>query len=68
LRIGDPARETSALGVSEGTHTAGSAVALARRHGIEMPICGTVHAILSNEISVNAGIETLLARPLSAES
>lgn len=68
LRIGDPACETLALGVSEGTHTAGSAVALARRHGIEMPICETVHAILSDEISVDEGIERLLTRPLSAEN
>lgn len=68
LRIGDPACETSALGVSEGTHTAGSAVALAQRHGIEMPICETVHAILSDEISVDEGIERLLSRPLSAEA
>ena len=68
LRIGNPTHETSALGVSEGTHTAGAAVALAQRHGIEMPICETVHAILIDEISVDQGIERLLARPLSAEA
>ena len=67
LRIGDPTHETLALGVSEGTHTAESAVALARQHGIEMPICETVHAILSEDITVDAGIERLLTRPLSAE-
>ena len=67
LRIGDPSQQTSALGVSEGTHTASSAVALAARVGVEMPICGTVHEVLSGEVSVDAGIEKLLARPLSAE-
>jgi len=68
LRIGNPGYKTSALGVSEGTHTAASAVALARRHDLEMPICETVHAILSEEISVDAGIERLLTRPLGAEA
>ncbi len=68
LRIGDPAHQTSALGVSEGMYTAESAVALARRHQIEMPICETVHAILSGSVDVDAGIERLLLRPLSAET
>ncbi len=68
LRLGNPADATHAIGVSEGTHTAGSAVALARSHGVEMPICETVHAILSDEINVDAAIERLLTRPLGAEA
>jgi len=67
LKIGDPATAPLARGVSEGTHTAQSAVALAAREGIEMPICETVCAILSGEIAVDDGIERLLARPLASE-
>ncbi len=67
LVLGDPARETGAKGVSEGTHTAASAVALAERHGIEMPICETVAAILGGEVTVDEGIERLLSRPLGTE-
>lgn len=67
LVLGDPARATGARGVSEGTHTAASAVALAGRHGIEMPICEVVAAILNNEITVDEGIERLLSRPLGTE-
>ena len=68
LKLGDPSQAPSAIGVSEGTHTAGSAVALARSHNVELPICETVHAILSGATSVDDGIEQLLARPLSAEA
>jgi len=67
LRLGDPDRSTTALGVSEGTHTAAAAVALAHKHGVEMPICETVHAILSDQINVSEGIDQLLTRPLVAE-
>jgi len=67
LRLGDPDRATTATGVSEGTHTAAAAVALAQKHGVEMPICETVHAILADKISVSEGIEQLLTRPLIAE-
>ena len=68
LRLGDPGRATTALGVSEGTHTAAAAVALARKHGVEMPICETVHGILAGDISVSEGIERLLNRPMIAET
>lgn len=68
LKIGDPATAPLARGVSEGTHTARSAVALATREGIEMPICETVCAILSGGLSVDKGIERLLARPLVTEA
>ncbi len=67
LKLGDPNRTTAALGVSEGTHTAAAAVALAKKHTVEMPICETVHAILSGEVDVRGGIEQLLTRPLIAE-
>ena len=68
LKIGDPTQSPLARGVSEGTHTAVSAVALAQRHGIELPICEAVRSILSGDITVDAGIERLLTRPLSVEA
>jgi len=68
LRLGDPERATAAIGVSEGTHTAASAVMLAQRHGVELPICETINAILSGKISVEEGIEALLSRPLISET
>ena len=67
MRLGNPAQTTSALGVSEGTHSASSALTLAHRLGVEMPICETVDAILSKRITVDEAILRLLARPLSAE-
>lgn len=68
LRLGNPSQATSALGVSEGTHTAASAVALARSHGVELPICETVNAILADAITVDEGIKRLLSRPLISET
>jgi glycerol-3-phosphate dehydrogenase (NAD(P)+) len=52
----------------EGTVTALSAVSLARKHGVEMPICEEVHAILYEGKDARAALKSLLARPLREEA
>ena len=54
--------------VTEGVATAPGVVALARRHGVEMPICEAVDAVLSGRLDVDAAIEALLARPFKPEA
>ncbi|MBL8531955.1 MAG: NAD(P)-dependent glycerol-3-phosphate dehydrogenase [Hyphomonadaceae bacterium] len=53
--------------VAEGAESAPAVVALARKHGVEMPICEAVDAILAERISVDEAIKALLARPFKAE-
>ncbi|MGP1394796.1 MAG: NAD(P)H-dependent glycerol-3-phosphate dehydrogenase [Inquilinaceae bacterium] len=53
--------------VSEGVHTAGAVVRLARTHGIDMPISGAVDAVLSGGADIDATVRALLDRPLKAE-
>ena len=53
--------------VAEGVESAPAVVALARKHGVDMPICEAVEAILAERISIDAAIEALLARPFRAE-
>jgi len=54
-------------GVSEGLYTASVAVALARRHGIDAPLCQAVDAVLSGASSPDEEIARLLSRPLRSE-
>jgi glycerol-3-phosphate dehydrogenase (NAD(P)+) len=56
------------LSVAEGVASAPAVIALARRHGVETPICDAVNAILSGELAVGPAIVALLARPLKAEA
>lgn len=53
--------------VAEGVTTAAAAVALAARHGIELPICAAVHRILDEGAAIDAEITGLLTRPLKQE-
>jgi len=53
--------------VSEGVHSAGAIVALAAKHGVEMPICSAVNDVVKGVTSVDDAIEALLSRPLRAE-
>jgi glycerol-3-phosphate dehydrogenase (NAD(P)+) len=48
--------------VAEGVPTAREVVALARRHGIEMPICEAVDGLLHHGLGARAAVEALLAR------
>ena len=55
------------LSVAEGVATAPAVRALARRIGVEMPICEAVAAVLGGEITLNRAIDGLLSRPLKSE-
>lgn len=54
--------------VTEGVASAPAVVALAKRHGVEMPICEAVDNVLAGRIGVDDAIETLLARPFTLET
>jgi glycerol-3-phosphate dehydrogenase (NAD(P)+) len=53
--------------VAEGAHTAPVLKRAADAAGVDMPIVAAVCALLAGEISVEALVERLLARPLKAE-
>lgn len=54
--------EGSLPGVAEGAYTVTAAVALAERHGVEMPIAREVNAVLYEGKSVAAALMDLLSR------
>ncbi|HSC86793.1 MAG TPA: NAD(P)H-dependent glycerol-3-phosphate dehydrogenase [Polyangiaceae bacterium] len=54
-------------GVAEGYWTARSVHDLARRHGVDLPICAAVHSVLHEGISLQEALRVLLTRPLHAE-
>ena len=54
-------------GLAEGVFTAPVLLEMAREHAIDMPISSAVAALLAEEMSVDAAIESLLTRPLKAE-
>jgi glycerol-3-phosphate dehydrogenase (NAD(P)+) len=53
--------------VVEGVVNAVAVTDLARAHGVEMPICEAVRAVLDNRLSVADALAALLGRPLRAE-
>jgi glycerol-3-phosphate dehydrogenase (NAD(P)+) len=53
---------------TEGVHTAGAVVEVARKHGVEMPICEAVNAVVKGQMSVDEAVHALLSRPLRPES
>jgi glycerol-3-phosphate dehydrogenase (NAD(P)+) len=53
--------------VAEGVESAGAVVALAARHGVEMPICESVATVLAGG-SIDEELRRLLARPLKRET
>ena len=54
--------ESGLPGVAEGAYTVRAAVALADRHGVEMPIAREVHAVLYEDKDVRASVADLLDR------
>jgi glycerol-3-phosphate dehydrogenase (NAD(P)+) len=54
--------------VAEGVGNARSTVDLARRHGVEMPICQAVHDVLYDGVSARDAASSLMARALKAEA
>ena len=69
--LGQGAEAATVLGVrnsvSEGAMSAAAVSALADKHGLDMPICRAVDAIVSGAVSVDAAIAELLARPITRE-
>lgn len=55
------------LSVAEGVASAPAVRQLAARHGVDMPICQAVAAVLAGEAGVDAAIGELLSRPLRDE-
>ncbi len=54
--------------VAEGVPTAAAALALAQRHGVEMPVVASVTSVLNDSRNVDQAIADLLARPLKTET
>ncbi|GGE44261.1 glycerol-3-phosphate dehydrogenase [NAD(P)+] [Marinicauda pacifica] len=54
--------------VTEGVASAPAVVALARRHGVEMPICEAVNSVVSGAGTVDEAIAALLSRPFTSEN
>ncbi len=54
--------------LAEGAYTAPALVELARAKGVDMPIAAAIAAVLGGQLSVDAAIESLLARPLKSEA
>lgn len=69
--LGEGRTAESVLGarssVSEGAMSAEAVRHLAEKHQLDLPICLAVDAILTGRVPVDAAIEGLLARPLTAE-
>ncbi|MFQ5843651.1 MAG: NAD(P)H-dependent glycerol-3-phosphate dehydrogenase [Planctomycetota bacterium] len=72
LEVGRGRRLDEVLGgmrmVAEGVSTVRAAVALADRHGVEMPIAREVHAVLFEGRPPRDAVAALLARPLKEEA
>ena len=54
--------------ISEGVYSAGAVVALAKKHGVEMPISEAVYNAVKGSMSVGDAIDALLSRPFRAET
>jgi glycerol-3-phosphate dehydrogenase (NAD(P)+) len=54
-------------GLAEGVFTAPVLLDMAREKNVDMPISAAVAAVLNEQMSVDAAIESLLTRPLRAE-
>jgi glycerol-3-phosphate dehydrogenase (NAD(P)+) len=54
--------------VAEGVPTAQAVMAVAARLGVELPICGAVHAILHTGADLQLALQALLERPFRAEA
>jgi glycerol-3-phosphate dehydrogenase (NAD(P)+) len=71
VALGEGQSLATALGgkssVAEGVFSAPAVVALARRHGIDMPICFAVDAVLNGGADIDAAIDGLLSRPFTSE-
>src|SRR3546814_20509830 len=57
----------AARGVVEGRFSAAATLAMAAAHGVEMPICVAVDAVVNQGAALDATIAGLLDRPFKAE-
>lgn len=64
---GVPLAEAGGGKLAEGALTAPALVSLARARGVDMPISEGVMRLVAGEISLDAAIATLMARPTKAE-
>ncbi|WP_394693228.1 NAD(P)H-dependent glycerol-3-phosphate dehydrogenase [Hyphobacterium sp.] len=53
--------------VTEGVASAPAIAALADKHGVDLPICAAMNAILSGKVTVDRAMEELLSRPFTVE-
>ena len=71
LALGQGRKLADVLGqrvsVAEGVTSAPAVLALAARHGVEMPICAAVNGVLHQGASLREAINGLLSRPFKAE-
>lgn len=72
MRLGEGfmASELIAAGgkLAEGAYSAQVAVKLAQKHEIEVPICDTVARMVSEDMTIDEALNTLMARPLKSET
>ena len=54
--------------VAEGVYTASSVTDLARRIGVEVPICNAVNNVINQTVHIDIAIAGLLSRPLKEET
>jgi glycerol-3-phosphate dehydrogenase (NAD(P)+) len=69
LALGRSVREivADAVSVAEGVETAPAVVGLAKRLGVDMPICATVDAVLSGHLAPTEALLTLMRREPKSE-
>ena len=67
LGQGEPPGQAAHGKLAEGAYTAPALLEMARARGIEMPIAAAIAAVLDGGLSIDAAIESLLARPFRAE-
>jgi glycerol-3-phosphate dehydrogenase (NAD(P)+) len=61
------AASASVHGVVEGAVTARSIPNLARKYGVEMPVCAGLHAVLYQDLKPTDAVRELMAREMKAE-
>lgn len=54
--------------LAEGAYTASVITDMAAAHGIDMPICAAVDAVLAGRLGISEAIDALMARPQKSES
>jgi glycerol-3-phosphate dehydrogenase (NAD(P)+) len=67
LGKGEPPEQAAHGKLAEGIFTAPVLLEMAREKNVDMPISAAVAAVLAGKMSVDAAIESLLARPIKAE-